>query len=76
MTGILRGFEALGQTVAWAMQTGRSANGFASIGVNFGMTVICVVPTWIVLSELEGSHEVQEEMVAEDFVNKRVDDSD
>ncbi|TVY73268.1 UNC93-like protein [Lachnellula suecica] len=59
VTGILRGFEALGQTVAWAMQTAPSANGFSSIGVNFGMTLLCVVPTWIVLSELEHSHEEQ-----------------
>lgn len=44
------------------MQTAPNANGFASIGVNFGMTVLCVVPTWIVLSELEHSHEVQEEL--------------
>jgi len=42
------------------MQTAPNANGFASIGVNFMMTVLCVVPTWIVLSELEHSHEVQD----------------
>lgn len=30
-----------------------------SIGLNFGITVLCILPTWIVLSELEGSHEVQ-----------------
>lgn len=52
VTGILRGFEALGQTVAWAMQTAPSANGYASIGANFGMTILCIFPTWIVLSEL------------------------
>ncbi|KAJ0418218.1 major facilitator superfamily domain-containing protein [Aspergillus carlsbadensis] len=56
--GILRGFEALGQTVAWAMQSEGNANHFVSIGLNFGITVLCVVPTWIVLSELEHSHEV------------------
>lgn len=64
MTGILRGVEALGQTVAWAMQTNKDVSGFASIGVNFGMTLLCVVPTWIVLSELEGSNEVQKEDLA------------
>ncbi|KAF2677501.1 MFS general substrate transporter [Lentithecium fluviatile CBS 122367] len=58
-TGILRGVEALGQTVAWAMQSEGNANHFVSIGINFGFTVLCVFPTWIVLSELEGSHEVQ-----------------
>ncbi|KAL3459462.1 major facilitator superfamily domain-containing protein [Aspergillus heterothallicus] len=57
-TGILRGFEALGQTVAWAMQSEGNANHFVSIGLNFGITLLCVVPTWIVLSELEHSHEV------------------
>ncbi|KAL2827725.1 major facilitator superfamily domain-containing protein, partial [Aspergillus cavernicola] len=57
--GILRGFEALGQTVAWAMQSEGNANHFVSIGLNFGITLLCVVPTWIVLSELEHSHEVQ-----------------
>ncbi|KAK2739216.1 DUF895 domain membrane protein [Colletotrichum kahawae] len=56
-TGILRGTEALGQTVAWAMQSEGNANHFVSIGLNFGITVLCVLPTWIVLSELEGSHE-------------------
>ncbi|KAF0315354.1 duf895 domain membrane protein [Colletotrichum asianum] len=56
-TGILRGIEALGQTVAWAMQSEGNANHFVSIGLNFAITIICVLPTWIVLSELEGSHE-------------------
>jgi len=58
-TGILRGVEALGQTVAWAMQSEGNANHFVSIGINFGVTLLCVVPTWIVLSELEHSHEVK-----------------
>lgn len=58
-TGILRGMEALGQTVAWAMQSEGNANHFISIGLNFGITLLCVVPTWIVLSELEGAHEVK-----------------
>ncbi|KAK1464376.1 hypothetical protein CCUS01_07949 [Colletotrichum cuscutae] len=56
-TGILRGTEALGQTVAWAMQSEGNANHFVSIGLNFGITVLCVFPTWLVLSALEGSHE-------------------
>jgi hypothetical protein len=67
--GILRGFEALGQTVAWAMQSEGNANHFVSIGLNFGITVLCVVPTWIVLSELEHSHEVT--VVEEDVVKPR-----
>lgn len=57
--GILRGFEALGQTVAWAMQSEGGANHFVSIGLNFGITILCIFPTWIVLSELEHSHEVK-----------------
>jgi MFS family permease len=67
-TGILRGMEALGQTVAWAMQSEGNANHFVSIGLNFGVTLLCVVPTWIVLSELEGSHEeiASEETVGAD----------
>lgn len=51
-TGILRGFEALGQTVAWAMQSEAEVNHFVSIGVNFGVLLVSVFPTWIVLSEL------------------------
>lgn len=39
-------------------------NHFVSIGLNFGITLLCIIPTWIVLSELEHSHEVQ--VVAED----------
>ncbi|KAI0016170.1 MFS general substrate transporter [Xylariomycetidae sp. FL0641] len=58
-TGILRGVEALGQTVAWAMQSQENANHFVSIGLNFGITVLAVIPTWIVLSELEHTHEVK-----------------
>ncbi|OAL47337.1 MFS general substrate transporter [Pyrenochaeta sp. DS3sAY3a] len=57
-TGILRGVEALGQTVAWAMQSEGGANHFVSIGLNFGITILCILPTWIILSELEKSHEV------------------
>lgn len=59
LTGILRGTEALGQTVAWAMQSEGGANHFVSIGLNFGITVLCIFPTWVVLSELEGSHEIR-----------------
>ncbi|PYH30055.1 MFS general substrate transporter [Aspergillus neoniger CBS 115656] len=57
--GILRGFEALGQTVAWAMQSEGNANHFVSIGLNFGITLLCVIPTWIIISELEHTHEVE-----------------
>ncbi|KAJ5370269.1 uncharacterized protein N7496_006361 [Penicillium cataractarum] len=71
--GILRGFEALGQTVAWAMQTEGGANHFVSIGLNFGITLLAVVPTWIVLSELEHSHEVQ--VTAEDVSPKIQDET-
>lgn len=52
------------------MQTAPNANGFVSIGVNFGLTVLCVVPTWIVLSELEYSHEAK---VVEETSVERVD---
>ncbi|KAL5120427.1 hypothetical protein ACEQ8H_001717 [Pleosporales sp. CAS-2024a] len=58
-TGILRGVEALGQTVAWAMQSEGGANHFVSIGINFGFSVLCVLPTWVVISRLEHSHEVR-----------------
>ncbi|KAI5362390.1 Putative MFS transporter superfamily [Septoria linicola] len=70
-TGILRGTEALGQTVAWAMQSEGNANHFVSIGLNFGVTVLCILPTWIVLSELEGSHEM--EVVAQPGLDEDVD---
>ncbi|KAJ5107473.1 hypothetical protein N7456_004148 [Penicillium angulare] len=71
--GILRGFEALGQTVAWAMQSEGNANHFVSIGLNFGITILCIWPTWIVLSGLEHSHEVQ---VTVDDVSHKVQDND
>ena len=58
-TGILRSFEALGQTVAWAMQSEGNANHFVSIGINFGILLLCIAPTWVVLSELEHSHEIK-----------------
>jgi hypothetical protein len=41
------------------MQSEGGANHFVSIGLNFGITVLCIFPTWIVLSELEGAHEVR-----------------
>ncbi|KAH9885317.1 MFS general substrate transporter [Xylariomycetidae sp. FL2044] len=75
-TGILRGVEALGQTVAWAMQSEGDANHFVSIGLNFGITILCIFPTWIVLSELEHSHEikVEETHVVVDEQNKQAQD--
>lgn len=53
------------------MQSEGGANHFVSIGLNFGITILCILPTWIVLSELEHSHEVQ--VVAED-TTKTVDE--
>jgi hypothetical protein len=41
------------------MQSEGGANHFVSIGLNFGITILCIFPTWLVLSELEGSHEVR-----------------
>lgn len=41
------------------MQSEGNANHFVSIGLNFGITILCIWPTWIVLSELDHSHEVQ-----------------
>ncbi|WRT69310.1 uncharacterized protein IL334_006294 [Kwoniella shivajii] len=57
-TGILRGLEALGQTVAWAMQSEAGVNHFVSIGMNFGILLIAVIPTWIVVSALDHTHEI------------------
>jgi hypothetical protein len=42
------------------MQSEGNANHFVSIGINFGILLLSVVPTWIVLSELKQNHEVQE----------------
>lgn len=50
------------------MQSEGGANHFVSIGLNFGITILSIVPTWIVLSELEHSHEVQ--ITAEDVDTK------
>lgn len=41
------------------MQSEGNANHFVSIGINFGILILCIVPTWVVLSELEHSHEVR-----------------
>lgn len=38
------------------MQSEGGANHFVSIGLNFGITILCIFPTWIVLSELTESH--------------------
>ncbi|WWC90973.1 uncharacterized protein L201_005912 [Kwoniella dendrophila CBS 6074] len=57
-TGILRGLEALGQTVAWAMQSQANVNHFVSIGINFGILLLCIIPTWIVISALDRTHEI------------------
>lgn len=41
------------------MQSEGNANHFVSIGLNFGITVLCIPFTWIVLSELDHSHEIK-----------------
>ena len=41
------------------MQTEGNANHFVSIGINFGILLISIFPTWIVHSELEHSHEIE-----------------
>lgn len=43
------------------MQSEGGANHFVSIGINFGFTILCIFPTWIVISRLEHSHEVRVE---------------
>lgn len=55
------------------MQSEGNANHFVSIGLNFGITLLCVIPTWIIISELEHTHEV--EVRAEDTA-KTVDDGE
>ena len=60
-TGLLRGVEALGQTVAWAMQSQAQVNHFITIGLNFGILLLAIPPTWYVLSQLEHNHEIQDE---------------
>jgi hypothetical protein len=42
----------------FSMQSEGGANHFVSIGINFGFTLLCAIPTWIVISRLEHSHEV------------------
>lgn len=55
------------------MQSEGNANHFVSIGLNFGITILCIWPTWIVLSELDHSHEVQ---VTVDDVPAKIHDDD
>jgi hypothetical protein len=52
------------------MQSQGNANHFVSIGINFGILMLCIFPTWIVLSELEHSHEVR--VTEEDVVSGKV----
>jgi hypothetical protein len=51
------------------MQSEGNANHFVSIGINFGITLLSVIPTWIVISELEHSHEIQ--VTAEDAMDTK-----
>jgi hypothetical protein len=51
------------------MQSEGNANHFVSIGINFGITLLCVIPTWIVISELEHCHEIQ--VTAEDTTDSK-----
>jgi hypothetical protein len=39
------------------MQSQGNANHFISIGLNFGILIAAIWPTWIVLSGLERNHE-------------------
>jgi hypothetical protein len=55
------------------MQSQGNANHFVSIGLNFGITVLCIFPTYIILNELEGSHEVY--VSDETVVNNKLDDA-
>jgi hypothetical protein len=41
------------------MQSEGNANHFVSIGLNFGILLISIFPTWIVLSELDHTHEIR-----------------
>jgi len=52
------------------MQSQGNANHFVSIGINFGILILCIFPTWIVLSGLEHSHEVR--VTEEDVVSGKV----
>lgn len=52
-----------------SMQSEGNANHFVSIGINFGILLISVFPTWIVLSELDHTHEIrvtEDDMATED----------
>jgi hypothetical protein len=42
------------------MQSEANVNHFVSIGLNFGILLIAIPPTWYVLSQLEHTREVQE----------------
>lgn len=41
-----------------SMQTDENMTHWASIGLNFALTVVCIYPTWLVISELDKTHEV------------------
>ncbi len=41
------------------MQSQGNANHYVSIGLNFGILLVSIGPTWYVLSGLEKSHEIE-----------------
>lgn len=53
------------------MQSDKKSSHFISIGMNFGITVLCIVPTWIIISELEFTHE--EQVVEGEMVGSKIE---
>lgn len=58
------------------MQSQGNANHYVSIGLNFGILLISVGPTWYVLSGLEKSHEVVKTLEDESQTSTSVDNEE
>ncbi|KAJ8612789.1 hypothetical protein MRB53_037260 [Persea americana] len=68
--GVLFGAEAIGQAVAWILQSQGELNHFITIGLNLGIFVLSIVPTLVLINELDDRAKDPEAFIAEDLCLK------
>ncbi|KAL0060311.1 hypothetical protein AAF712_012877 [Marasmius tenuissimus] len=71
-TGILRGVESFAQAVAYGLNADKRINSWVPIGINLGLLVISIYPTWLVVQDFGAQEE--KKLAAQDEEKTSVSD--
>jgi hypothetical protein len=69
-TGILRGIESFAQALAYGLNANKNIDAWIPVGINLGLLVLSVYPTWLVVRDIRPPEDDKPGLVEDEEIVK------